>query len=74
MGRGPSEQSGDGRGAADSCASLPRAWKDDRKLWDEKRGERDIYVLESGEGLCRPTLPDWGDAKPGGADTSTQIT
>ena len=39
-----------------------------------RREGRAVFMCwESGEGLCRPTLPDRGDAKPGAVDTSTQI-
>lgn len=39
-----------------------------------REGSAVFMCWESGEGLCRPTLPDRGDAKPGAVDTSTQIT
>ena len=43
-------------------------------LGTRREGSAVFMYGESGEGQCRPTLPDLGDAKPGGADTSTQIT
>ena len=46
----------------------------ERNLKEEGR-RADIYALgESGEGRCPGALPDRGGAKPGGTNTSTQIT
>lgn len=43
-------------------------------LGTRREGSAVFMCGESGEGQCRPTWPDWGNAKPGGADTSIQIT
>ncbi len=49
--------------------------RDEGKLEEEKGEGAGIYAVGEGfEGWRPSALPGQGDAKPGGADTSTQIT
>jgi len=57
--------------AAQAGASEER---DVGKVWTRREGRAVFMCWESGEGLFRPTLPDWGDAKPSCANTDKQIT
>jgi len=48
--------------------------EDVKERWTSRRGRAVFMSGESGEGLRLRALPDWGDAKPGWANTNKQIT
>ena len=78
-GSSSSERSSTRISEAGSWASEANQGKKTRRKDEEKwkttweRSAR-MVVLISGEGLCRQTFLDLGDAKPSSVNTSTQIT